>query len=117
MQSLAFLNPITPGKTEEWKSWGDELAGPRHNEYLASRRRLGITAERAYHQQTPMGDFAVVYIEAEDLQRVFEGLATSQDPFDVWFRERIKDLFSGTDLAQQPPPYPPPELVFDGMAR
>jgi hypothetical protein len=116
MQTLAFVNPITPGKSEEWVSWSRELAGPRHDEYLASRRRLGIHTERAYLQQTPMGDMAVVYIEAEDLQRVFGELAASQDPFDILFRQRIKDLFSGIDLAQQPPPYPPPELIFDGLA-
>ena len=115
MQTLAFVNPITPGKTEEWKSLSEELAGPRQSEYKASRKRLGMTTERAYYQQTPMGDMAVIYIEAEDIQRVFEGLATSQDPFDVWFRGRVKDLFSGTDLTQQPPPYPPPTLIFDGL--
>ena len=117
MQTLAFALPLTPGKTEEWKSWSNEMAGARQSDYRASRRRLGITTERAYSQQTPMGDMAIVYIEAEDLQQVFGGLATSPDPFDVWFRERVKDLHNGVDLAQQPPPFPLPMQVFDGLAR
>jgi hypothetical protein len=117
MQTVAFALPLTPGKTEEWKDWSNELTGARQSEYQASRRRLGITTERAYYQQTQMGDMAVVYIEAEDLQQVFGGLATSQDSFDVWFRERVKELFNGVDLAQQPPPFPPPVQVFDGLAR
>ena len=39
-------------------------------------------------------------------------LATSQEPFDVWFRETAK-VVHGVDFAQ-PLPAPPPELVFEG---
>src|SRR5689334_3436962 len=110
MAMTAFAVPLTPGKTEEWRQWSAELVGPRNEEYLASRRRLGMITERVYLQQTPQGDMAVIVAEAEDLARVYQGLATSQEPFDVWFRERAKDLFSGLDLTQ---PAPPNELVFD----
>jgi hypothetical protein len=116
MASLAFAVLLTPGKTEEWKRWNEELAGPRRIEYLASRQRLGITTERAYLQHTPQGDMDIVYLEADDLQRAFQGLATSQDPFDVWFRQRAKELFSGLDLTQ-PPPGPLAELGFDVLGR
>ena len=47
-------------------------------------RRLGLKTERTWHQQTPQGTVAVVYLEADDLGRVFEGIATSDDPFVVW---------------------------------
>ena len=116
MASMAFALPLTPGKTEEWRRWSAELLGPRRAEYEASRRRLGVTVERAYLQQTPQGDLNVVYLEGDDLAGAFQGLATSQDPFDVWFRERAKALFSGLDLGQ-PLPGPLSELVFDGGAR
>jgi hypothetical protein len=112
MAMIAFALPLTPGKTEEWRQWSAELAGLRHEEYLASQRRLGMTTERAYLQQTPQGDMVIVIVEAEDLPRVFQGIATSQEPFDVSFRERARDLFSGLDLTQ---PSPPNELVFDGL--
>lgn len=115
MASLAFALPLTPGKTDEWRRWSEELLGPRHSEYKASRGRLGITTERAFLQQTPQGDMVIVYLESDDLMRAFQALATSQDPFDVWFRQRSQDLFSGLDLSQ-PPPGPLAELVFDGLA-
>lgn len=115
MASLAFALPVTAGKTEEWRRWSEELRGPRRNEYQASRHNLGITTERAYLQHTPQGDMVVVYLEGDDLQQSFQGLGTSQDPFDIWFRQRAKDLFSGLDLSQ-PPPGPISELVFDGLA-
>src|SRR5436309_917307 len=28
--SLAFVFPLTPGKTEEWRHWGEEILGSRH---------------------------------------------------------------------------------------
>jgi hypothetical protein len=115
MASMAFALPLTPGKLEEWLAWSREIEGPRRAEYEASRRRHGVTVERAYLQHTPQGDLNIVYLEGPDLARSFQGLAASQDPFDAWFREKAKEYFSGLDLSQ-PPPGPLSELVFDGGA-
>jgi hypothetical protein len=114
MASLAMTLPLLPGKTEDWKRWVQEMAGARLSEFQASRKRLGITREESFLQQTPQGDMAVLYIEAEDIARVFQGLALSQDPFDVLFRQQTQEFF-GLDLAQ-PPSGPPPEIVFDWRA-
>lgn len=113
MESLAFSIPLLPGKTAEWQRWNEELLGRRRSEYKASRRGLGITTERAFLQHTPQGDVEVVYWEAESVQRAVQGLATSQEPFDVWFRERVRD-FTGLDLTQ-PLPGPLSEIAFDGL--
>lgn len=48
---------------------------------------------------TPVGDFAVVLIEAADLSTAMLGLATSQEAFDVWFRDHLRTVH-GLDLAQ-----------------
>jgi hypothetical protein len=114
MASLASVFPVLPGKLEQWKHFAQEMAGPRHAEYEASRKRLGITREIAYHQQTPTGDLAVVYIEAQDIPGVFQGLGTSQEPFDIWFREQAKEIH-GVDFAQ-PPAGPLPQAIFDWRA-
>lgn len=116
MQSLAFAMPITPGKTEEWQACSRELEGARREEYLASRKRLGVEVERAFLQHTPQGDFNIIYLEGEDLVQSFQQLAISQESFDVWFRQRAKELFSGLDLSQ-PAAEPPSTLVFDGGSR
>jgi hypothetical protein len=113
MASLAFVLPLTPGKTEEWRSWGEEILGPRRSEYQAFRRRLGLTAHRIYLQQTPQGDTAIIYLQGDDLQRTFQQLRTSRDPFAVWFRQRAKDLLDGLDLTQTSPGSLS-KLVFDG---
>ncbi len=103
MASLASVFPILPGKTEQWKHFSQ-----------TSRKRLGVTREVAYLQQTPQGDMAVVYMEAQDIAAMLQGLGSSQEPFDVWFREQVKDIH-GVDLAQ-PPAGPLPEAIVDWRA-
>jgi hypothetical protein len=113
MSSYAFVFPLTPGKTEEWKAWSEEILGPRRGEYEAFRRHLGLTAHRMYLQNTPQGDTAITYLEGNDLQRTFQVLRTSQDPFAVWLRQRTKDLLNGLDLTQTSLESLS-KLVFDG---
>ena len=116
MASLAFVFPLTPGKAEERRSWGQEILGPRRSEYQAFRNRLGLTKHRIYHQQTPQGEVGIIYVEGDNLQLAFQELRTSQDPFVVWFRQRAKDLLNGLDLTQISPGSLS-KLVFDGPSR
>ncbi|HTD20155.1 MAG TPA: hypothetical protein VK667_11560 [Ktedonobacteraceae bacterium] len=91
------------------------MVGPRWSEYEASNKRLGITRVVTSLQQTPQGDMAVVYLEAQDIPRVFEGYGSTQEPFDVWFREQVKDIH-GVDFSQ-PLPGPLPEAFVDWRAK
>lgn len=103
MTSLAFAYPLTPGKAEEWRSWGREIMGSRRSAYEALRRRLGLTAYCMYLQQTPQGEIAIITMEGDDLHRTFQELRMSQDPSVVWFRQRIQELLNGLDLAETSP--------------
>jgi len=108
MQSIAFAAPILPGKTGAFRDWM-QLEGERRQEHEASRKRLGIGREAAWLQQTPAGDMAIIYMEADDLQAAFAGLASSQEPYDRWSRERISEIH-GIDLTQG---VPLPEQLSD----
>ena len=80
------LQPIPPEKFEEWEAFQEQLKGPRREEYVASRTRLGVRRETAWLIRWPqIGDlrFEVVYFEVDDLVRFGQGMAVSQDPFDV----------------------------------
>lgn len=55
------------------------------------------------------GDVAVVYLEAEDLPAAFASLGSSQEPFDRWFRDVIREVH-GIELAEG---FQPPELMLD----
>ena len=110
MQTIAFASPILPGKTQTDRDNIESCAnGHRQADHRASRKRAGIEREAVWIQSTPGGDVAVVLVEAPDIQAAMGTLATSEDPFDVWFRESVKDVH-GMDLAEG---FPPPEQVLD----
>jgi hypothetical protein len=110
MQCIAFAAPILPGQTESDRAAMESVAhGERKAAHASSRKRHGVTREAVWIQQTPGGDVAVVYLEADDLQAAFAGIGSSQDPFDVWFRGMVRDAH-GIDLAEG---FPPPEQVLD----
>jgi hypothetical protein len=99
-QTVCFAAPLLPGTTsvdrEEMQScWN----GERSEAHTQSRQRLGITRESVWIQPTPSGDLAVVLIEAADLGQALHGIATSQLPFDVWFRGHLGTVH-GLDLSQ-----------------
>ncbi len=111
MPAYGFMLPILAGQEEADRRMFAEIQGPRRAAYEAAWRRLGLRTERTWHQQTPQGTVAVVYLEADDLERVFAGIATSDDPFVVWWRAQILAAH-GVDLTQ-PLPGPPNEQVHD----
>jgi len=41
MASLAFVFPLTPDKTEEWRDWGEEIRGPRFRSGIARHSKGG----------------------------------------------------------------------------
>jgi hypothetical protein len=110
MQMIAFAMPLLPGMTDVDR---DALIsfqnGERQADYEASRRSATITRESSWIQTTPMGDLAVVYIEADDLGAAFATLGSSDEPFDRWFRDHVRQVH-GVSLADG---FPPPEMVLD----
>ena len=111
MPSVAFALPMLPGKTQQDREVIRSCApgGERHASYEASRARHGITREAVWIQSTPAGDVGVVYIESDDLQAAFAELGSSQDPFDVWFRDQVRAIH-GINLEDR---FPPPEQILD----
>lgn len=106
----AVVFPILPGKTAEWRDFVGALNGPRHADYVESRRRAGVQ-ERAFLQTTPMGDLVIVTLEGEDPERSFRQMMSLTDPFTVWFLARVKAI-NGVDLAA-PMTGSPSQLVLD----
>jgi hypothetical protein len=107
MTRAALVFPVSPGKdateiAREMKS--------RPREYEESRRRLGVTMERAYLQHTPMGDFVTAYLESDgDILEKYGSLASSDLDIDKYFVRAVKEIH-GVDLSQ-PLPGPKPETI------
>jgi hypothetical protein len=110
MPMMAVAFPILPGKTDEWRTWMEELNGSRHQEFADSRRQAGVH-ERTFLQPTPMGDMVIVTLEGDDPGRAFGQMTGGTDAFTTWFRERAAAVH-GIDLAV-PQTGSPSELVVD----
>lgn len=113
MQAIGFTAPLLPGKTEVDRAamiscW----RGERREAYERARRRAGVTREAVFIQPTPNGDVVVVYQEADDIQGALKAQATSDDPFDQWFRDHVRDVH-GLNLEDG---FPPPEQIMDFRA-
>jgi hypothetical protein len=89
MAVTVFAAPILPGKTDAWKAAVAEMKGPRAEGHAESRRLHGVRREVACLQQTPMGDFVCVFMEADDPDTVMQREMESDHPFDRWFCETI----------------------------
>jgi hypothetical protein len=85
MPTFAAALPLLPGKTDDWKRMVEEIAGPRRADFEDFHRRVGLTKENWYLQPTPQGDLVIVYLEGE-IPQCFQRFATSDHPFDRWFR-------------------------------
>jgi hypothetical protein len=98
-QTICIALPLLPGTTDTDR---DEMLacwrGERAAAHRASRVRHGITREATWIQPTPGGDAAIVLLESDDLATSLYGIATSDDPFDAWFRAHV-DRVHGIDLA------------------
>ena len=103
MPAVSFVVPVLSGKEEADLAWMEEMTGPRREEYESSWKQLGVTRHAVWHQQTPDGTVAVVYMEADNIARAMEGVASSDDPFNQWFRDRVQDVH-GIDLEAGSPP-------------
>ena len=115
MDHICVVFPILPGKTEEARAFQRELDTERKADYDQSERRIGITKECWFIASVPSGDQLVVYMESADFTRALGMFSQSQEPFDVWCKQRLAEV-SGADLGNLPPDMQLPELVSSYQA-
>lgn len=105
MTVFAAMFPILPGKTERMKEIGAGLSGEYAAGFDASQKALNSPVESWHIQQTPMGDFLLVYLEAEDPLKLFQAFAEAQEPSDRFLKDGVKEC-TGVDLDQALPALP-----------
>jgi len=111
MPVTTFAVPILPGKTEAWKQAAVSLTADRKADFDDFNQRFGITRHVASLQQTPQGDFAVVFIEGDDPDSVLGKMQQSEHPFERWFVATFFEDVHGITSSQGPPP--PNSVVID----
>ena len=98
--ALLLAWEVSAVQEEPWRRLLQELSYARgEEEYLQSRRRLGVSAESVWLVARPSGGgVAVVCLEASDPEWALDGLAASEAPFDSWYGGAMRKLF-GFDLS------------------
>jgi Family of unknown function (DUF6176) len=113
MKLYAFMAPVQPNKSQEFRQFVGELEGSRKKEFEASRVNAGVRRETMFLQKTAMGEMVVVIQEAESQEKALESLRSLKDPFNVWYFQKLKDIHGidvvGTDV-------PMNELLLDYRA-
>ena len=112
MALLALAFPISPGKTDLFHQFTNELKGRRKADFLASRKKLGVR-ERTFLQHTPHGDVVIVTLEGANPAQAFADFGAGNDEFTTWFKKNVQEIH-GMDLSA-PPPGPMPELIVDSQ--
>jgi len=92
MSGIVLTFPILSGKAEAWRRFCQELSGSRKKGYEASRMRLGITRERLALIENAFGAISITTLESEDIANALNQIVTSNETFDIWYRERLHDL-------------------------
>lgn len=108
MAEVAFAIPVLRGQEDLDREVLAELKGARREEYEAALAEAGVTRHAVWHQETPDGTLAIVYMEADDESAVGK-FAASDAPLNAWFREQMKRVH-GIDIAEGSPP---PKKVHD----
>lgn len=99
MGGFAFSIPIVPGNEELDRRTLDEMLGARREEYETALRAAGLTRQAIWHQETPNGTVAVVYVEGDDPEAGLAQFGSSGEPLNTWFRERMKEVH-GIDISE-----------------
>jgi hypothetical protein len=103
-RGFAFAAPLQPGKTDAARQFSREAYTTRQAEMNQSRSAWGLTCERVFLNQTPMGDVVVVYLEGADPVEANRQFAASNAPFDRWFKDQCKQIFPPFINFDQPVP-------------
>jgi hypothetical protein len=115
VSAIAFALPILPGQGDAVRSISEEVSsGSLRSAYEGSRQSLGITQEKVWLQQTPIGESIIIYWETDDPQRVFREMADSQDQFDSQFRQLIETSAPALNFSDERPLSN--ELLFEWSA-
>lgn len=99
MADVLIVLPVVTGKSEEWRRFAQQVQGSRLTEFTETIRDLGLESLSVWLADTRVGHIAVAHLTAtRDPADMQDDLMKSQQPFSVWFKERVHVLH-GVDLS------------------
>ena len=93
MKTILFINPLKPGKLEEYKVFAAEITGPRRKEFVDLLKRYHLKTSEVWHHKLGDIDYVIVRHEVEnDIVDPLANWPTSTHPFDQWFQRQLNKL-------------------------
>jgi hypothetical protein len=111
MQTMNMAFPVVPGQEDALRELAAQLNGPKKEAFNDFLTRVGASEERWYLQDIGGQAYCLMFLAAKDLGSAFAALAVSKHPFDVWMKERNREIFN-IDF-EAPSEGPMPETLLD----
>lgn len=102
MSSYAAAFLILAEKVDLWKDTLAQMEGHRRGEWEQLLREAGVTKLSTWLQHTDLGDFEIVYCEAEDPAKWITVVATADNPICRFLRQRMLEMH-GFDISKELP--------------
>src|SRR6266481_2876943 len=108
MSTIGFVGPVKD--VEAFKTFAKEVNVARKGEHAEACRRHGITKQRVFLAQTPMGAMVNAYSEGLNAGFFLARLRASTNAFDKFYLESLSKM-NGINMIDLPAG-PPPNLAF-----
>lgn len=114
MTQLAMTVPILPGKRADLEELAKTVTGPKKKEYDTSEKKLKIDKETWFIESSQQGDSWIFYAEGKNIEKSLGDWIVSKEPFDMWLKEKIKNI-TGIDYNNPPPGALPKQILKYGL--
>ena len=101
MTSSIVIASIAEERLDDWRAFHTELTGSRRGAWAESQHRRDVTRESIFLWSGLSGPMAVYLVEGREAGAAMDALDSSEDPFDVWLRQRFADLHDDLDFPVQ----------------
>lgn len=106
MKTILFINPLKPGKFDEYKNFAREITGPRKKEFIDLLKRYHLRTSEVWHHKFGEVEYVIVRHEVEEnIEDPLKNWSTSMHPFDQWFQQQLTNLHDMENVI-------PPDLLF-----
>ena len=106
---IAVAFPVVEGQRDRVVNFGRELE-PNLDEWERLNREATVTRYGVWLQESPMGDLAIVVMEADDPTKI--GRAFTDSAYDRWWLDFLRDCHGIAlhGLSPEEIPSPPPQV-------
>lgn len=108
LEGTALLYPLADGKLDSARRWVETMlpGGRSHDEFVRTRKLLGIERQLFCIQSTPDQDVVIMFGEgsANWFRNAFPTIATSDDPFFKMWRKNVNEFGAVPLLVDSTPP-------------